>query len=222
MTEMVRSALELIGVSPEAVESGKLRVSEKTLAESAAYLETALTAKYPGVEFEMTACVPYSFGQNQDEYVLQPAGRPEDEFTAHVVAGESMECTDSYYGILKRADYEALIAGIIGGAESDAQVISTIDYQFGAEWTAERPIGEAAAESGMFAYTWVLLAPGGGPLEDRAAEVERLLCEAGMRGDYSVYLMAADAGEFTREEAFAAMADGEGSVYTGLVRFIVE
>lgn len=222
MTDMVKRALELIGTAPENIESGELRMSEKALADSAAYLETALAAKYPGVEFEMTACVPYSFGQNQDEFVLQPAGMPEQEFTAHVVSGDEMKFTDSYYGILKRADYEAMIAGIIGDTEPAAQVISTIDYQFDAEWTAERPIAEAAAESGMFAYTWVLLSPDGNDFDQRAAEIEKLISGAGLRGDYSVYLMAEGAGSFDREAALAAVPDGKDTVYTELVRFIVE
>ena len=222
MTEMVKRALELAGVSSEAVEKGDLRVSEKTLAESAAFLESALAAKYPGVEFEMTACVPYSFGQGQDEYVLQPAGEPEAEFTAKVTAGDDMKLTDSYYGVMKRADYEAYIKEIIGAAEPAVQVISTIDYQFDAEWTADRPIAEAAAESGMFAYTWVLLAPDAEDFADRAAEIEKLLKDAGMRGDYGVYLMAEGVGELAREAALAEIPEGKDAVYTALVRFIVE
>lgn len=222
MTEMVKRALVLAGVSSDAIEKGELKVSEKTLAESAAFLETALTAKYPGVEFEMTACVPYSFGQSQDEYVLQPAGVPEAEFTAKVTAGDEMKLTDSYYGVIKRADYEAYIKEIIGAIEPGAQVISTIDYQFDAEWTADRPIAEAAADSGMFAYTWVLLAPDAEDIGDRAAKVEKLLKDAGMRGDYGVYLMAEGVGELTREEALADIPEGKNDVYTELVRFIVE
>ena len=222
MTDMVKTALVLAGVNSEAIDKGELRVSEKTLAESAAFLETALAEKYPGVEFEMTACVPYSFGQSQDEYVLQPAGAPENEFTAHVTAGDEKKLTDSYYGVLKRADYEAYIKEIIGGVEPGAQVISTIDYQFDAEWTADRPIAEAVADSGMFAYTWVLLAPDAENFADRTAAVEKLLTDAGLRGDYGVYLMAEGAPELTREAALTKIPDGKGTVYTELARFIVE
>lgn len=221
MTEMVKQALTLTGADMENFNAETAKVSEKMLMESAAYLEKTLSEKYPGVEFEMTACVPNSIVQHHDEFTLQPAGRPGDEFTANVTGGESFSCTDSYYGILKIADYEALVSEKLAAVEPGAQVFCTIDFQFAESCGADTPIADAVADTGMFAYTWILLQPGAADFSDRAAAIEQVFAGSELRGDYAVYLMTEGSSALSKAEAFEKIpANSDTQVYSDVARFI--
>lgn len=220
MTELTKQALILNGTDMDKFNADNPEVSETTLIESVEALENTLAKKYPGIDFEMTAYIPGGILEDYDEFSLQPVGKPAEAFTAEVHSDG--KCTDSYYGVIKTAEYEALLSGKIAAAEPSNQVFSTINYQFDDAWDASAALEKAVSETGMYAYTWILLAPGDAAPADRAEAVKALLSEAGLKGDYAVYVMLDDALKLTKAEAFEKIpANSSAQVYSDIVRFII-
>jgi len=202
MTEMVRSALTLAGADMQVFSEESPKPSEKRLMQAAEYLEKTLMKKYPGAAFEMTGCVKRGLNQPYDVFVLQPAGQPEKEFTARVTETDTgYVMTDSWYGVMKTTDFEEYIAELIKECEPQAQVISTIDFQFSEECGASMPIMQGVRQPEFFSFTWILIPAGDKAFEERAAAVWAAIEADKLDGDYALYLMPAGAAQMSREEA---------------------
>ena len=204
MTEMMRQALVLAGCDMTEFDEENPTFTERRLMEATAYLENALKAKYPDETFELTACVRRGLNQEYDEFVLAPSGAPDQTFAARVsgIPG-SFSCTESYFGIARIEDYEALVRNALTAAEPDITVLSTIDYQFSERFTQDTPIGEALNEEGFFAYTWLLLREDGRPFEARVEALRKAVGEQNSAGDYTVYLLTEEyAGIDSKADAF--------------------
>ncbi len=225
MTDMARKALTLAGFDMERFDESNPRVSERILMDATHCLEDSLAAKYPGVVFELTSCAAQEIDQPYFDYTLQTTQPDCDPIVARVrTTGDGYVCTDSYYGAAKAGEYASLVKSAGAAIEPDAQAFSTLYAQFGGEVTLDAPLENVLKRGDLLTYTWILLPPGGAAFGARAAAIRGQLAAKGLTGDFSVYLLTAQAAAspMTRKEAFERIP-GDASthlVWSEYTRFI--
>lgn len=182
MSNWQEQALALSGTDMEEFAPELATPGEQRLMEQAEFVQQYLGEKYPGVEFEMTACIPKGLTQSADRFVMCVAGAPELSFD---VDAEDGSATDSYYGLLKTEEYEDYLEAQLKEIGVEAGVYSTIIAMLPKEFGADMPIETAAVTGDFFSHTWILLPPG--DFENQCAQVQAMIEERGMGGKFTVY-----------------------------------
>ena len=221
LTDMTRKALELAGADLEQFDPQNPKLSEKMLIESAAYLETVLTGKYPETQFVVLSCVRRGLNQEYDEFRLAPSDRPEDVFMARVSGNTgNFSCAEGYYGVIHAEEYEQLLTQIFAEHAEQVQVFSTIDYLFSEEIAEDTPLAAAIREPDFYAFSWVLLTPNDTPFAERVSVMKLAVEDASAWGDYAFYLLMPDVDDMTKAEAFSRFPHNEEEkVYSDMIRY---
>ncbi len=222
ITNMQYDALRLAKCDMERFDPENPRFTEKMLLEATAFLEETLARKYADTEFMLTACVRRGLNQEYDEFQLVPNGDETSVFMARIFgSGKNLSCRDSYYGVLKTAEYEALLREKTDALASGLKVFSTIDLYLDEEHDAAFPLAQAMEEDGFFAYTWILVPSETPDFNGLSAELEKTMRESGLKGDYAVYSLTEHGNTISdKSTAFERIPKNQDE-YSEIRRFIV-